>query len=1144
MNAFEPRFSVDGPESPPPAALVDIIRRVRARWRLRRVLTGLALAFAASVVILGISAWAMDALRYETWVVRTFQVSAWLLVAGALARFLWSPLRSRVTDHQVALYVEEHDASLRETVVSGVELGPDLESGKVGDAGVSPELAHIVVKEAIRRCEEGNVGQAVEAASLRRTASAFGSVLVAIAGLALIAPPVLHSGMALLFTPWRDISDANPYRILVEPGDVVLVTGSDRWIDARLEGFTAERVVVVTEDARGTRRSQPMVFDPEVAGYRVLLPGVSVATDYFVEAEGVRSSTYRIDVEDFPQVARLDLTYRYPAHTGLAPRLVEDGGDIAAITGTEVDVLVRTSVEVDAGLIRLEDGGEGDDLVRDIPLAPGADAGGLVATLELERQGAYRIALADDRGRVRTASRDYAIEVLEDLPPLVRFVNPGRDIEASAVEEVFTEVFAEDDYAIRKMELRWSVNGGDEVVEPLAGAGMRREIQTGHTLFLEEHDLVPGDLLAYYAIVEDGAGNTTSTDLYFVAIRRLDRTWRQADSMPGGGGGGQAGDALDGTLTLRQKQVVVATFKAIRERPDLPETVFSETVATVGLAQGRLREQVGTLARRLRNRGIASAPEFAGIVEELEAALGEMAAAEEHLVSGDPDAALPPEQKALAHLQRADATFAERQVAFGGGGGGGGGAPTPQSEDLARLFELEMDKLRNQYETVEQRQRSSADDEVDEVMERLAELARRQEQENARRGLAAPPGGAGANQRQIAEETEEMARRLERLARERSRPDLAAVSRRLQEAAQRMRSAGNSSEGVSSGLSAAEQLRGARRELDSQRRERLDRDVENLTREVRRLRATQDRIRDEVAGLGRPSAEAVAGLQQQKEELAGRVQDVERELDRVSREWSRDEPEASRAVGEAARGIRDRKLKEKIHYSRGVIAERTPEYADQFEAMIAQDLESLEKDLSRAGETVRGSDRAVREDVLDRAGALVRGMESLRNRLADREGRGPSTPAPSESGADGERADGSGGGEQGDSASGPGAAREEARQLRRELDRRIGEAENLRGALGGAGGPLGPERLDGVLQALRGLSPEDLIGDPRAVEHLELEVLDALREFEFDLRRQFSGDGQTDVIATGAERAPEGYEEMVEEYFRALGRAEPGTPER
>ena len=526
------------------------------------------------------------------------------------------------------------------------------------------------------------------------------------------------------------------------------------------------------------------------------------------------------------------------------------------------------------------------------------------------------------------------------------------------------------------------------------------------------------------------------------------------------------------------------------------------------------------------NRGIGASPEFGEIVGHLDAALVEMTAAEETLVGGDPDGALPPAQKALTHLQRADAVFREVQVAFGQqGGGGGGGAPPAHAEDLADLFELEMDKLRNQYETVEQQRRSSADNEVDEVLQRLAALARRQEQENerVRRGLRPPGGGGGSGQDQLAAETEEVARRLERLARERSRPDLAAVSRRLREAAADMRAA-SGGERLESGLAAASALRGARRDLDGQRRARLERDVESALEEAKRLRAAQDRIRSRVQELDRGrTGEAVSGISGQKEELAGRVQDLELRLDEVSRDWSGDEPEASRAVGKAADGIRERKLKEKIHYSRGVAAERSSEYAGQFERMIAGDLEALEADISAALETARSSDRAGRDQVLERAASLVRGLEAMRNRLADQRN------------AEGNPEDGSGAaGGAGDSAGRP----SEARQLRRELARRVEDTEALRRDMTGigAGGERGMERLDQALSALRGLSPARLAGDPRGMEILEAEVLDSLRQLEFELRRALAGAPGSDVLMGAEDRAPEAYREMVEEYFRNLSR--------
>ena len=95
----------------------------------------------------------------------------------------------------------------------------------------------------------------------------------------------------------------------------------------------------------------------------------------------------------------------------------------------------------------------------------------------------------------------------------------------------------------------------------------------------------------------------------------------------------------------------------------------------------------------------------------------------------------------------------------------------------------------------------------------------------------------------------------------------------------------------------------------------------------------------------------------------------------------------------------------------------------------------------------------------------------------------------------------------------------EARQLQRELERRTQDAEALRRELTGIG-PSGngrAERLGQVVSALRGLNPERLTGDPRGMEILEAEVLDTLRQLEFELRRALAGGSGADVL-TGSER--------------------------
>ena len=73
--------------------------------------------------------------------------------------------------------------------------------------------------------------------------------------------------------------------------------------------------------------------------------------------------------------------------------------------------------------------------------------------------------------------------------------------------------------------------------------------------------------------------------------------------------------------------------------------------------------------------------------------------------------------------RRTSATSPSSSRAVGAWGGG-----RPNAADLADLFALELDKLRNQYETVQRGAREAQADQVDEVLERLQELARRQQQ--------------------------------------------------------------------------------------------------------------------------------------------------------------------------------------------------------------------------------------------------------------------------------------------------------------------------------------------------------------------------------------------------------------------------------
>ena len=193
------------------------------------------------------------------------------------------------------------------------------------------------------------------------------------------------------------------------------------------------------------------------------------------------------------------LEYHFPAYTGLPPRKIEPGGDVAAIQGTEVLLHVVPTMTTPGGRILLNDG--------ESRAADRQADGTLAGNFKVDKQGFYRIELEGPQGEKVNASPQYTIDVLADQPPSVSFAKPGRDTTAKPVEEVFAEVRADDDFGVKQLQMFYSVNGGAEkTITLFGGAKPLPEVTAGHTIYLEELGLKPGDFVSYYAKATDNDG--------------------------------------------------------------------------------------------------------------------------------------------------------------------------------------------------------------------------------------------------------------------------------------------------------------------------------------------------------------------------------------------------------------------------------------------------------------------------------------------------------------------------------------------------------------------------------------------------------------------------------------------------------------
>src|SRR5215204_432838 len=720
------------------------------------------------------------------------------MVLTTLYFALIRPLFKRITDARLARLIEERSPGVDDRLVTAVEY-----SNGNGEARISPAIVNRLYQDANSTSAMLDVGNVIRRSRLLMYGGAALASLLIFAGVLKWGPKEISQGVAQLMTPTTLAASPNAMSIKVKPGSARVPKGSDQDIVATLVNFDSQQVTVFARPLGSKNDFQGQTMEPAKAktDFRFSIFNIQDSMEYFVESNSVRSEVFKLNVVDLPYVKQLDLSLNFPAFTNLPTKAVEDGGDIAALKGTVATVTAKLSGKVRAARIVFADGKKTEMKQQ------GSDFAG---ELTVAADTSYYIELVSVDGEAYRGSNEYDVTVLADQPPVISFDKPGRDRKATNLEEVFTQARAEDDYGVVSMDLHFSVNGGEEKtvnLQQLTRASAR-SLTGAYTFFLEEYNLKPGDFISYFAKARD-AGSEATSDIYFIEVKPFEMEYKQSQQA-GGGGQGQGGDQEQNALSRRQKDLIAATHRLVREGDKYTVQERKDGYEAVAAGQEKLRtdtlEFIDRMGRRLGDVDEGQ-KQVAEMAEHLRQAAKEMEGAPPPLRKEAGKDALPPEQRALQRLLAADAIFREVQVAFGNqNSSGAGSGGEREQQELAGLFELELDKMKNQYETVQRAQQQQGEQQKSEAERRLEELARRQQQalEEQRRRQQGAANGSSSNQRQqqeLIEETREAARELERLSRERRDAQMQELSRQLNQTADEMQKAqasarGNSAESI------------------------------------------------------------------------------------------------------------------------------------------------------------------------------------------------------------------------------------------------------------------------------------------------------------------------------------------------------------
>lgn len=449
-----------------------------------------------------------------------------------------------------------------------------------------------------------------------------------------VAAPVLSTALLVLFGAWlpsKRVGDAErTARLLAKQLpelnlDLLAAVELSRAL-GKADDFSPDlaRAFLKDVDARASRHSAASLVDPRptrrAAGVLVLgllVCGLTLALKGQVVRNGLRQAfaahADNAPVRREPITGDFELTYHYPAHTGLDARTVAGStGDISAPTGTQVTITTRADRDVEAAALIV-------NTVRTPMVVKGRE---LSAQLMVETSGQYHVAFLKG-SRVTAEGPDLSLTAVPDQPPVARITSPGDDLELDPTRQALTLKFeASDDYGLSALDLVYKPGGGNQQRIALK-ADDGRTTRGQYSWDVSNLKLRPGQTVSYFLEAVDndavkgpkhGVSATLHLKLYSAeehrreAMKKTEALWERlvahlADRMeepartsPATPDGALAGKPTDTRAAQLSDELTQLAQDLDRERDPVEE--LSSALRNIGLELARDTAAI-TMTRRL-----------------------------------------------------------------------------------------------------------------------------------------------------------------------------------------------------------------------------------------------------------------------------------------------------------------------------------------------------------------------------------------------------------------------------------------------------------------------------------------------------------------------------------------------------------------
>ena len=761
--------------------------------------------------------------------------------------------------------IEQQHPEARALLLAAIEQEPEGPDGQLG------YLQESVIGEALKHGAKHDWLQSVAPRKLMLVkCGQIASLLLLLFVMSRVTPPAVF-----VFTGKGPAPARRGYDVTVTPGDASAELGTPVVILARFDGIVPPEANLLFGEAGA--EPQRIVLsknlqDPVFGG---IITEVNSDLLYHIEYAAKRTRDYRISIYEHPTLTRADAKIIYPSFTRLPEKVIRDTRQVSAVEGSQISLtFILNKAVTTARLVPKE--GSALDLTVDSE-HPNVYTTSITAT-ENRR---YELHLSDARGLANKMPQRFVIDVHKNLPPELKPVFPNRDVVASPLEELNLEAEVSDDYGVTGYGLSYALAGAPSEDLTLAQSMVLDEKQLiQHLLAMEELDARPDQLLTYAFwaddVGSDGRPRRTFSDMYFAEVRHFEEIFRQSQASQSQQrqnqqqNSQQQGQQQD-QLAQLQKQIISATWN-IKRQADQSGSVDDQQKEDVDVVR---QSQADVLQKAQSALAEAQYPSASQALQDaskhMETSLEHLGKAMESASAAELMPALSAEQAAyqeLLKLKRRDSQVSRSQGSSRSSRSGGASARSQQ-----QLQQLELRQRQDRYETERsaQSQEQAAQQEDLQVLNRLRELARRQNEMSEKLKELQ----AALRQAETEEEKDEIRRQLKRL-----REEQLEALRDVDELQQRMERPQNRRRMSESREQLADSRSRIRQSAEELEQGMVSRAVTSTTRAGRQLEEMRDEFRRRTSGQFEDQMRDMREQAQQLDESQKEIADeIERQLD-------------------------------------------------------------------------------------------------------------------------------------------------------------------------------------------------------------------------------------------------------------------------